>query len=165
MHKQAQTLLMAFTALVLGLTDLPASAQGRFATAPAPVIRSALMDVDLDRIPQGRLSGLLRNIARSIGECQSLRRAVDGALSSARTPDDVHEDWILLHEQCLLQGEEDISEITQAADNIRQEEGDSRPLERIRTDLEALDGVLQDAFAAHDDLIAAYDRTQEFTDE
>lgn len=153
-------------ALALALTALPAAAQqDRFATAPAPVIQSTLAGLDMDSVPQSRLSGLLRKIARSIGECHSVRREIERALSVARTAYDVHEDWIHLHEQCLIQGEDDLSEIAQAADNLRQGGGDSRWFEKLRAEVEALNGVVQDAYAAHEDLIASYDRTQEFDDE
>lgn len=164
MRKLTHYALALSSALAITFLGSSADAQGRYASAPAQTVRSSLGDQDLSEASPGALNGVLRRTAGDLGECQGVRRVLQNALSAARTAYDVHEDWVHLHEQCLLQREEDLAEISQRVEDIRQDEGDSRPLERLDRDLAALDEVLRDAMMAHDDLIAAFDKTQELAE-
>lgn len=164
MHPQKPYALALVGTLALALLSGPADAQVRFSDAPAQAVRSSLSGIDINEANTNGLSRALRTTAQDLGECQGVRRMLERAISDARASDDVHEDWIHLHEECVNQREEDLSEIAQRADDIRQDTGDTNTLVKLREQLLALDNVLRDAQIAHDALTNAYQKTQEFAD-
>lgn len=140
----------------IGRSSAPSS---RYALPPARMSpTSALSGVDLEQASLDQLDEVVDDIEDALEDCQSTARRLNMELSSNRSQDAVHPDWIKSYQDCLQQQDKDIAKVKEAlrTHDSYDKRGDAKRVEALFDEIDDLEDDLADAFGTQRSLVSEY---------